>query len=194
LIDDHHNTADRIVVVSVLCSVCSQSLTRRGLAVTRRMYSASAITQAPLIAVYKDKTPVKLFRIATGKGKKINLRERSAQVAKGSPSFDFTIQSDGLIHPMTGPDFMGPNGMSLRPNGMSQYEILAGMRGEVSVTEIPEGVPIPEGLVLLHEHTDHFSMQSTVACTPRELNNKLTKFVEQYERYPKSEWFKRYSI
>jgi hypothetical protein len=163
---------------------------------TARLSSTCNDGGSNFVTLYRERTPLTLFRIMTGKRKKVILRERGAQLAKGSRSFDFTMrpEDDGLIHPLNGTQFVGPNGMSMRPNGMSQLEILAGMRGEVSVCEVPEGAPIPAGLVLVHEHTDHFSMQTSVPCTPRELNEKLTSFIAQYEHYPKSEWFRRYPI
>lgn len=35
------------------------------------------------------------------------MREFKTQLAKGSRSYDFVLESDGLIHPMTGEFFVG---------------------------------------------------------------------------------------
>ena len=44
---------------------------------------------------------------------------------------------------------------------------------------IKEGTLIPENLVLLHEFKDHYSMQTSVACTEKEINQRLTKFLKE---------------
>jgi len=60
-------------------------------------------------------TPTTLFRIGTSK--KINLREYEAQKLKGKYVYDYTLKENGLILPAEGDEFIGPNGMSLRPVG-----------------------------------------------------------------------------
>lgn len=154
---------------------------------------AEILEPTKVIGVYHDTTPVQLFRIISGKSGKIVLREKDAQLLKGSRSFDFQLK-DGIVLPISDFLFEGPNGMSLRPRGMSHYEILAGMKGEVSVCEIPRGEEIPAGLVLVHEHSDHYSMQTDIPCTAKELNKKLTEFLSKYERYSREEWFVRFPI
>lgn len=66
------------------------------------------------------------------------------------------------------------------------------MPAKAFVFKIPEGTALPDGLVLYHEHTDHFSMQTSVACLPQELNKKLTEFVSQFSFYSKEDYFRRY--
>ena len=61
------------------------------------------------------RTPSDLFRI--GSSKTVALREYYDQKAKGLFSYDYTSRENGLILPAEGEDFMGPNGMSLRPVG-----------------------------------------------------------------------------
>ena len=60
-------------------------------------------------------TPLVLFRIGTTK--QVYLREYQDQKSKGKYSYDFTLRENGLILPATGDEYIGPNGMSLRPNG-----------------------------------------------------------------------------
>jgi hypothetical protein len=68
--------------------------------------------------------------------------------------------SDGLIHPKLGDFFESPNGMSVRPRGPNMWEILDKFRGPCNVWIIPQGTPLPKELVLIHEHNDHFSVQT----------------------------------
>ena len=156
--------------------------------------TGSDIMPKTVIAIYKEKTPIKLFRILTGKKQIVQLRELNSQLKKGARSFDVIVKDDGLVHPISGMTFSGPNGMSLRPEGLTQYEILESMKGNVSVVEIPESEPIPKGLVLVHEHNDHYSMQSDCKCSLKELNLKLNAFLCKYEKYSKATWFEKYRL
>lgn len=55
------------------------------------------------------------------------------------------------------------------------------------------GVKLPSDLVLLHEHSDHHSMQCTVPMTLATLNEKLTAFcLEHGEQLTKMEFVERY--
>jgi hypothetical protein len=47
------------------------------------------------------------------------------------------------------------------------------LRGK-KVFEIPEGTPIPDGLQLLHEHTDHFSLQTSGMLCCRHFCGRVT--------------------
>ena len=38
---------------------------------------------------------------------------------------------------------------------------------------------MPEGLVLVHEHTDHYSVQTSEPCTLPELNAKITALLQR---------------
>jgi hypothetical protein len=53
---------------------------------------------------------------------------------------------------------------------------------------------IPEGLVLVHEHGDHFALQTTVSITPAGLNKKMTTFLSSFKRYTKDEYFDSFPI
>lgn len=76
----------------------------------------------------------------------------------------------------------GPNGASLRPGGYNMGEILLRYRGKFNLIQIPAGIvstalcvkswvdwfagiAIPAGLILIHEHSDHYSLQTTEPCT-----------------------------
>jgi hypothetical protein len=47
------------------------------------------------------------------------------------------------------------------------------------VYEVRQGTPIPDELVLLHEHTDNYSLQPAAPMTLDELNAGLTRFLAQ---------------
>ena len=67
-----------------------------------------------IIGKYRT-SPSNLFRIGTSK--KVLLREYFDQKSKGKFSYDYTLKENGLILPAEGEEFIGPNGMSLRPVG-----------------------------------------------------------------------------
>ncbi|EFC44493.1 predicted protein [Naegleria gruberi] len=83
-----------------------------------------------------------------------------------------------MVQPAEGDVFECPNGLSLRPGGHTLGHILAHYKKKVGLILIPEGVAIPDDLVLIHEHTDHYSLQTSVPCTEDELNAKLNHFFE----------------
>ncbi len=104
-----------------------------------------------LIGRYTDVVPVSLFRMQGTV--KASLRERDEQSVKGRTSFDLIVKN-GMVIPRDPAvlTFDGPNGCSLRPLGPMLSTILAGFKGKPYVFEIPQGTPIPDDLVLLHEH------------------------------------------
>lgn len=117
-------------------------------------------TAAPVLLGRFNKTPIVLYRIQGGE--KVSLREHSEQVKLKRTSFDLKLGADGLVHPATGENFIGPNGASLRPGGFVFGEIVANFRGpRMRIIEIPAGVDLPKELVLLHEHSDHYSLQTS---------------------------------
>ena len=128
----------------------------RGRALRSRALSAVA----PALLGRFNKTPLGLYRIQNGD--KVSLREHSEQVKLKRTSFDLKLGADGLVHPATGENFIGPNGASLRPGGFVFGEIVANFRGpRMRIIEIPSGVELPKELVLLHEHSDHYSLQTS---------------------------------
>jgi hypothetical protein len=122
--------------------------------------------------------PVQLFRVQTGK--KVVLRSYDAQLAKGATSFDLRVHPDGKVHAVDQASsvFTGPNGMSLRPAGPMLATILSKFKGRnIRVYGIPAGVKLPPQLTLLHEHTDHYSMQTTEPVKLEELEKRMTNFL-----------------
>lgn len=55
---------------------------------------------------------------------------------------------------------------------------MAHYKKKVGLILIPKDTVVPDGLVLIHEHTDHYSLQTTNVCTEDELNAKLNAFFE----------------
>lgn len=138
--------------------------------------------------------PTTLVRLQTGKG--VAFREYEEQVKKGSRSYDFTKREDGLYHPAPlSNEFIGPNGLSLRPPGLNMWEILDNYKGgKIVVSEVPKDTPVPEGMVLLHEHNDHYSLQTTEPIDPKVFTKRATAFFKKYPQYPKEDYFIRHPI
>jgi hypothetical protein len=78
---------------------------------------------------------------------------------------------------MEGDTFHTPNGMSLRPNSDTMIGILENFRGSPRVYSIPVGTTLPDGLVVFHEHSNHYSLQTTVPIPLPDLNDKMTDFL-----------------
>lgn len=150
--------------------------------------------QKKIIGRYTNSVPLTLFRIC-GKSRNIVLREYAVQRAKGSRSYDLTLGEDGLVHPapLDGM-FIGPNGASLRPAGINMWDILSSREGITNVLEIPEGVKIPEELVLLHEHGDHYSLQCTKPMKRNALEGIMNEFIADFPFYSSEEYFNKYPL
>ena len=101
---------------------------------------------------------------------------------------------NGLINPMESDYYITPNGLSLRPRGIYICDIISSFKGKFEVVYIPAGVDIPEGLVLILEIGDHYSLQTTVPISPPELNKKMTDFLKPFERMAKEEFFERFPL
>jgi len=115
-------------------------------------------------------------------------------LAKNSQSYDFTIGENGLINPMESDYFVTPNGLSLRPAGINNWDIIWTYKGKFRVVYIPAGVEIPEGLVLILERGDHYSLQTTVSISLQELNKKMTDFLKPFERLSREEFSERFPL
>lgn len=133
------------------------------------------------------KFPITLYRLQ--QSKEVKLRDLTSQSSKGRRSYDFVINDDGLIYPSTTENFIGPNGMSLRPIGKSLANISKSLKYSY-VYEIPEGTEIPDDLILLHEYLDHYSLQTSVKCTPLDLNYRLNSFIMKQKSLTKEEYTK----
>jgi hypothetical protein len=62
------------------------------------------------------------------------------------------------------------------------------------VTIVPEGAVLPDNLVLLHEHGDHYSLQTTEVCTLDQLNSRITKFLKPFEEIDRETYFTRFPL
>ncbi len=149
-----------------------------------------------IVARYTDQVPVTLFRIY-GSKPGVVLREYAAQQARGLRAYDLVLGADGLVHPAPLDDvFIGPNGASLRPRGTNMWDLLIQRRGATNVMEIPEGTKLPQGLVLLHEHGDHYSLQCTTAMTRKALEKLMNQFFVShgFTTYSKEEFFNKFPL
>ncbi|KAJ7075795.1 hypothetical protein B0H15DRAFT_916593 [Mycena belliarum] len=155
-----------------------------------RAYS-TPVGSRPLIARYAPGTalPVDLARVQSGLH--VRLREYEAQKALKRFSYDLKVQPDGLVHPAEGPNFIGPNGCSLRePLSPTFQEVVRNFRGsDIGVFVLKEGTVLPETLTVLHEHSDHFSLQCTQPMRLSELNAALTQFINDNARILNKEEF-----
>ena len=129
--------------------------------------------------------PLTLFRIQPLLP--VNLRNFEDQQRKGRASFDLKTVN-GLVHPAVGNSFTGPNGMSLRPSSDVMRDILVNFRGSPLVYQLPTGLVLPEGLVILHEHSDHYSLQTTMPISLPELNAKMTTFLTSLQSCTKEQF------
>lgn len=119
--------------------------------------------------------PMTLYRIQPSLP--VKLRDYDTQTKLGRTSFDLKLH-DGLVLPTTKDTFEGPNGMSLRPDGRNFERIIRDFRGEPVIYSIIGGTATPDGLVLLYEHTDHYSLQVSRPMPLPEFNERLTEFLK----------------
>ncbi len=120
--------------------------------------------------------PLTLYRIQPRLP--VSLRAYDIQMAKGRTSFDLK-RHNGLVLPIS-PDthFHTPNGMSLRPAGENMTRILQNFKGEPSIFTLVCGLRLPDGFCIYHEHTDHYSLQTTEQIELGAFNAKLTEFLK----------------
>jgi len=135
-----------------------------------------AASPRPLLGRFTDSFPLELARVQSGKS--VNLRDYDSQVKLKRLSFDLKTH-DGKVLPALGPNFLGPNGCSLRePFSPTFQEVVRNFRGtNIVVYVIPEGTPVPKRLTLLHEHSDHFSLQCAEPMSLSDLNKEITEFL-----------------
>lgn len=108
----------------------------------------------------------------------ISLRDYDTQMRKGKTSFDLKLDENGLVQPVAGTQFTTPNGMSLRPVTDTMLGILKAFKGEPKVYRLACGMELPPGLVLYHEHSDHYSLQTSKPIQLDELNKRLTELLQ----------------
>ncbi|KAG6827096.1 hypothetical protein H0H92_013228 [Tricholoma furcatifolium] len=153
-----------------------------------RGLATKAPASRPLLGRYTDKVPCDLARVQSGRN--VKLRDYETQVKQKRFSYDLKLK-DGVVMPADGPNFIGPNGCSLRePLSPTFQEVVRNFRGSnIIISVIPEGTPLPPTLQILHEHSDHFSMQCTKPMTLDELNDELTEFITKNSRTLDKEQF-----
>ena len=64
--------------------------------------------------------------------------------------------------------------MSLRPSSDNMINNLKNFRGEPRVYSLPVGLTLPDGLVVIHEHSEQYSLQTTLPIPLPALNDKMT--------------------
>jgi hypothetical protein len=67
--------------------------------------------------------------------------------------------------------------MSLRPAGENMDLILANFRGDPMIYTMTVGMKLPKEFCVFHEHTDHYSLQTTEDVGLEEFNRRLTEFL-----------------
>lgn len=152
-----------------------------------------AYSTRKLLGVY-NALPHELFRINSSKN--VIIRDHDTQISLGRSSFDVFLGSDGLVHPSPNTGFFErPNGMSLRPNGPILQEIIRCFQGKnVTIYKLPKGLELASReLTCLWEHSDHYSIQTTVPIQLDVFNKKLTQLcMDNGEKMSKDEFLKRY--
>lgn len=112
-----------------------------------------------LISVF-TRFPKELFRV--NNGRHVELRARTP----ARRTYDITL-SNGRAEPkaLDPAAYAAPNGASMRPNSPYQQSLVSWrFRGsDMLVYAVPEGTVLPEELLLVHERSDHYSLQPAVS-------------------------------
>ncbi|KAG6122916.1 hypothetical protein E4U13_000873 [Claviceps humidiphila] len=115
-----------------------------------------------LIAVFR-KFPKEIHRVNNGPS--VTLRAWSPY----RRSYNIVTKQHGLVeakalNPST---YVAPNGASMGPNSVYQQSLVSWrFRGsDVIVYSVPKGTSLPDDLVLVHERTDHYSLQPAEQMT-----------------------------
>ncbi|KAG6128453.1 hypothetical protein E4U12_005226 [Claviceps purpurea] len=115
-----------------------------------------------LIAVFR-KFPKEIHRVNNGP---------SVELRAWSPyrrSYDIVAKQHGLVEAkaLDPPTYVAPNGASMGPNSVYQQSLVSWrFRGsDVIVYSVPKGTSLPDDLVLVHERTDHYSLQPAKQMT-----------------------------
>ncbi|TQV95269.1 hypothetical protein IF1G_06256 [Cordyceps javanica] len=108
-----------------------------------------------MISVFR-KLAKQLFRVNDGYA--VKLRPWSPQRF----SFDVYVRNGLVQAKALAPDtYRAPNGASLRPNSPYQQLLVKKLfKGDdVMIYTIPKGTVLPDSLLLVHERSDHYSLQ-----------------------------------
>ncbi|KAH8657491.1 hypothetical protein BGZ60DRAFT_567247 [Tricladium varicosporioides] len=139
--------------------------------------------------------PLEIFRV--NKGPCILLREWATFPPQRSTIFDlYTYEGKVLPKALDKTTYQLPNGASMRPNGRYQQGLVRRLDGKDWVVySIPKDTPLPEELILVHEHTDHYSMQPAIKMSLHDLNQRITKFLQRSGTlYSVEEWLMKYKL
>ena len=111
----------------------------------------------------------------------------------GLKYYDLTLKHNGQVRVQDQTDrvFYGPNGISLHPKTRDYREILPLLSGK-HIFVIPKGTIIPRGLQLLHEYSDHYSLQAAKKCSLKELNQMLTEFLSTMKMMSRDDFLQTY--
>jgi hypothetical protein len=135
------------------------------------------------------RVPTTLYRIQSQPT--VMLRDHQVQMALGRTSYDLKLV-DQLVHPLPlKSHFHTPNGMSLRPVGPNMLSILERFRGTPTIYTLGCGLELPENLCIFHEHSDHYSLQTTVPMSLEEFNQSLTQFLGTLPRQSKEQFLEQ---
>ncbi|KAG6062686.1 hypothetical protein E4U30_003513 [Claviceps sp. LM220 group G6] len=143
-----------------------------------------------LIAVFR-KFPKEIHRVNNG---------LSVKLRAWSPhrrSYDIVTKQHGLVEAkaLNPPTYVAPNGASMGPNSVYQQSLVSWrFRGsDVIVYSVPKGTSLPDDLVLVHERTDHYSLQPAEQMTIDNLNTKITEFMRANAKvFTREQWLKAY--
>ncbi|POR34327.1 Uncharacterized protein TPAR_05471, partial [Tolypocladium paradoxum] len=172
-------------------------------------------TMSTLIATFRS-FPKELFRV--NNGPHVSIRPWSPK----RRIYDILVKN-GRVQPksLDPSTYRAPNGASMRPNSPYQqhlaselfhgsdvlvYAVPKGMwpshsdavngAGEAMSEEIDrslQGTRLPDDLLLVHERTDHYSLQPARDMTLDDLNDKATSFFLAHAKlYTRNQWLKAY--
>ena len=125
----------------------------------------------------------------------VKLRDYETQISKNRLSFDLKLHK-GLVLPMQGNHFHTPNGMSLRQANDKMMNILSNFRGDLNLLRIyrmQENSPVPDDMVLILEHSDHYSLQTSKEVSLNDFNSKLTEYLQSLPSLTKEQFVEFYN-
>ena len=134
-----------------------------------------------LIAVFK-RFPKEIFRVNNGRKVELRTWTPRRRVYDISPtnglvqpkatkpmSYEGESSKERLVRPrvLRANLILAPNGASMRPNSPYQQSLVSWrFRGDdVIVYAVPEGTALPDDLLLVHERSDHYSLQPAESMT-----------------------------
>ncbi|KAI2611995.1 hypothetical protein GGR54DRAFT_338782 [Hypoxylon sp. NC1633] len=142
-----------------------------------------------MIAVFR-RFPKELFRVNNGQVIKLRVWTPKRHL------YDIVTHHE-LVQPkaLSPLSYVAPNGASMRPNSPYQQSLVSWrFRGiDTLVYSVPEGTTLPDDLLLVHERSDHYSLQPARTMTLDELNTTMTRFFITNARvFTREQWLKEY--